>query len=236
MDNTAESSYPVYGGDNLRETLYIGVFNNTHFQSLLKDEPEEEPSDTEEEDIPCSLDLSNNEINSSDESDKNMALSEESEKQMDISQESEDDMDVSQPEDDDKCPCCKKKLKNVLLHIRKSVKCRSSVPDHELRKLEEKSKTIRKQKKLALKSQKRLEQRMKNPEKEKEKARNQKDRSRNKLRNENYDEVKAKDREHKSSSRKSQDPQAMKENQMESMFVARLRNINTVHTKFMNRA
>ena len=41
MDTTSESSYPVCGGDDPRETLYIGAFNNTHFQSLLKDEPEE---------------------------------------------------------------------------------------------------------------------------------------------------------------------------------------------------
>ena len=42
MDTTAEASYTIHGCDDPRGTLYIGVFNNTHFQSLLKDEPKED--------------------------------------------------------------------------------------------------------------------------------------------------------------------------------------------------
>ena len=48
----ASPYYTIQGCDDPRETLFKGVINNTHSQSLLKDEPEEGTNDTEEEDIP----------------------------------------------------------------------------------------------------------------------------------------------------------------------------------------
>ena len=169
--------------------LCIGAFNNTHFQSLLKDEPEEETHGTDE-DTP-----------SSDESEKDMEVSQDSEKDMDISQESESGMDVSQPGEDDKCPSCNKKLKNVLLHISKSSKCKSSISDLKLKKLEDKSKAIRRQKQAAFQSKKRSQLRKDNADKEKEKERNWKSRNRSKLRDENPDKEMEKERNWKSGQR-----------------------------------
>ena len=57
-----------------------------------------------------------------------------------------EDQEYPQDADDKKCPVCKKQLKNVLLHIRKSNICKSRVSDDKLRELESKSKKIRKEK------------------------------------------------------------------------------------------
>ena len=44
------------------------------------------------------------------------------------------------------CPCCNKRLKNVLLHIKKSEKCKQKISDSVIRDLESKSLSIKKMK------------------------------------------------------------------------------------------
>ena len=103
--------------DGARETLHIGVINNTHFQSLLplevvdhEDESDKEVDDSQglrEDDLP---ELDSEDLINQDSDDHN---------------EDRKGLEKKPPPApiDEKCPSCSKTFKNILLHIKKSKKC-----------------------------------------------------------------------------------------------------------------
>ena len=174
--------------DEARETLHIGVTNNTHFQSLLPDEALEEASESQP--------MTKDEEAEGDDNSENSNINNKN-----TSETAEDSVD-------DKCPSCKKPLKNILLHIKKSNKCQ--VSDKQLKELERRSKIIRKEKKKIWKEGKKLA----DPEQFKESQRDWKSQSRLKLNDEDYDLQKTKHRGHQATyeeKRKKEDPEAFKE-------------------------
>ena len=67
------------------------------------------------------------------------------------------DMDADSEEDEwSKCPVCQKKLKNVLLHLKKSSVCHAGVCEEDYKKIVEQSKVKRKKKKKLWKNERRM--------------------------------------------------------------------------------
>ena len=139
--------------DEARETLYIGVSNNTHFQSLLPDEAVEEES---EEEAPDSQVLKEVEQAEGDDKSEKTKIAKDNNA-------SEADKETV----DNKCPSCRNSYKNLLLHIKKSKRCQ--VSDQDIMKLESKSKTIKKERHR--KESERSRAKLKNQDPEREKLR-----------------------------------------------------------------
>ena len=95
------------------------------------------------------------------------------------------DMDADSEEDEwSKCPVCQKKLKNVLLHLKKSSVCHAGVCEEDYKKIVEQSKVKRKKKKKLWK----IERRMKDNDKVKIDQRKWTQKSRDLARENNLEE------------------------------------------------
>ena len=146
MDTKCKEDEPFYriDGDFTEEgctdILYIGYVSEVHYQSLLIDYTERS---TQSEAL---------DENVAEEESFEIPFVEDQEEEMEIDYlEEKFDTDdgptfkekITQ-ERDDICPSCRKTFKNLIMHIKRSKKCKIS--DSDLRNLEEKSKNIRKEK------------------------------------------------------------------------------------------
>ena len=146
MDTKCNKDEPYYtidgnfGGEGCSDILYIGYFSEVHYQSLMIDYSVEHT----ETDISMENEDMDNEKALEEDSHENSVNFDDSKKNKKIKLED----DVLEPsrmkELDNRCPCCHKTFKNLLLHIKKSKKCKIS--KEEQRELDEKSKGIRKEK------------------------------------------------------------------------------------------
>ena len=141
MDTTCTKKKPYFQVDgNLEddeycnETLYLGLAHEAHYQSLLLvDEIEE----NEKEKINKDEAKWNDEDTEMDEENEEMISETSQEEEM-----SNSEKEIAIKE----CPICRKQLKNVLLHIRKTKICKSKISDKKLHELEMQSKRIKKEK------------------------------------------------------------------------------------------
>ena len=161
MDTKCKEDEPFYRIDGdfddcCTDILYIGYVSEVHYQSLLLDDYSDEDTDIEEsgrvvdDDVKNGQNISLEEDSSvdrlvtdgaviDDESSDLPSLEYQEEEKNDVS-----DSTSSKQEDNERCPSCRKNFKHVLKHIKKSKKCK--VKDADIRRLEERSKMIRKEK------------------------------------------------------------------------------------------
>ena len=152
MDTTCTKEKPYFqidgnleDGEYCRETLCLGLAHESHYQSLLFNDEEEDRKD--DEDFKDKEEMKTEKIKE----DEDENIDEEQRKDDDYEDEVEKEDERSQDEDvndeeDKKCPICKKQLKNVLLHIKKSKNCNSQISDAKLKEMELRSKLNRKEK------------------------------------------------------------------------------------------
>lgn len=254
MDTTCTKKKPYFPVEgNLEDSefttdvLYLGLAHESHYQSLLlndqedmdvveeeeKDEEEEEKNEDEDEEK-----YENEEKTEEDE--KNEEEDIEQEESKDEEEWNDEELEYGDEKkgknkdeviESNKCPICEKKLKNVLLHIRKSKNCKSKISKAKLDKLEARSKGIRKAKTKknfekfkkekikkignegVLKSQNaskaKSRKKLQNDKELKDKSRKKlgndneiKAKSRKKMRDENYEELQERENEHQANSRK----------------------------------
>ena len=195
--------------DEARETLYIGVTNNTHFQSLLPTESTD-------------LDQESTEENSELEEMNTYEVPESNDEREEVSDELGENPLTSKM--DEKCPSCRKVFKNLLLHIKKSKKCK--ITDKELRRLEEVSVNIKKEANRVRKAKSRSNLKNKDPVAIRMKDREYKSKSRAQMKNDDPEALKKKNREYQSTwaeNRKFENLQQFKESQNERKSQSRLR-------------
>ena len=250
MDTKCREDEPFYRidgdftGEGCTDILYIGYVSEVHYQSLLIDYAERttqgEASD-ENVDEDGSLSLPS---------------VEDQEEEIDIDDDQEElvtdhttiEGRITQ-EKDDRCSTCRKTFKNLIMHIKRSQKCK--VSDSDLRKLEERSRNIRKEKLKINKRNynvkhrnddnkkkshnewnfKRREKLKKDdPEKLRKDEKERKVKSRGALKNENYKRETEKDRNLQSNSRQKRkecDPEAYKERTKKDNDSKKLRQDNS---------
>ena len=230
MDTKCKEDEPFYTidgdftGEGCADILYIGYFSEVHYQSLLIDYGVEHTKDdisVEYEDMDNEEDMQEdyhgNDVQFDDSKKiKKIKLDlelEEMQRTDDIETKDDETWEPSKDKvSDNRCPSCKKTFKNVLLHIKKSKKCKIS--DTELRKLEGISK--RKRKENVLENTKKYLSRLRNkedPDTLKRKQNDLKSESRKKRKKEDLETVRKKENEWKSESRnkkRNEDPDTYK--------------------------
>ena len=232
MDTKCKEEEPYYivdgdfDDDYSSDILYIGYVSQVHYQSLLIVDSVESDEDGQN-----GIDLTMEEEGHEDrmETDKvngsYASLDLPSLEEQEIEENFEDAIDSTtgrevkdqKYEIDDRCPSCRKTFKSLLMHIQRNKKCKASA-DGYLRKLEERSKLIKKEQKRVRIRRYRTKVKNEDPEKLRNDAKEWKVESRKRLRNEAHGYVleKKKGKEWKTKSRnesKKADPQAHKEKQ-----------------------
>ena len=233
MDTKCNEDDPYYTingdftGEGCSAILFIGYYSEVHYQSLLIDydngnadvsqegfEPIEEPMEDEDSDF------QQNYVKIDDRG-KRIKLDEECTEMPRAY--NDGNKPLKKEELDNRCPKCFKTFKKLLLHIKKSQKCK--VSDADLRKLDEKSRMKRnenvkenmkkylsrlrnedhdelKKKQMDRMSKSRENMRKDDPDKAKKKENEWKSESREKMRQDDPDKAKKKENEWKSESRK----------------------------------
>ena len=216
MDTKCKKEEPHYtidgdfSGEGCRETLYIGYVSGVHYQSLLLDYDVEilMSDDSSEEEVDIDHCMEENEIVDAE---KNLNVDVAEEKDPGTESQSSPVVQKDKEKDDERCPSCRKTFKKLLMHITRSNKC--SLPEASLRKLEERSKLIKREK-VRNRFQKFWKKKKDEDHDELKKRENEKKaKSRKKLRNEDYGGEKGKIRECTAASRqklKESDPKAFK--------------------------
>ena len=144
MDTTCTKERPYFqvdgnleDGDYCRETLYLGLVHETHYQSLLLVDDEE--VDVNHEKGKEMINERKSKDGKEEEMDVDKGCSGEDEEENDI-------WENAEKAEDNKCPVCKKEFKKLMMHIKKAKNCNSRIDGKKLLELESKSKIIRKDK------------------------------------------------------------------------------------------
>ena len=229
MDTKCTEEEPYYTidgdftGECCTDILYIGYVSEVHYQSLLLNYSMEsgyayediEMDDSEKEDIDetSSKNISMEEDDSVDRMETDDVIEEDEEEERLVHNKKVLHTHESfSKQKEEICQSCKKTFKNMIMHIKRNKKCKIS--DAELRKLEERSKQIKRERKKSWLMKSRGKLQSDDPDKLKKMENERKCKSREKLKTKDYKGETAKDAKWQAISRqkrKEADPEAYKE-------------------------